>query len=73
MKIDIEDLKKVKIDKDDVLIVKYKHDGSSYPLERQTKILAKTFPNNKVLFIDINNADLVLCKAYRDFDEVKTL
>jgi len=73
MKIDIEDLKKIKIDKDDVLIIKTRQ--TLLPNQRKAieSNLKHIFTDNKILCYPEKDIELILCNYRRDFDEVKTL
>ena len=72
MKIDIEELKKVKIDPDDVLIVKSKE--SLFPTQREkiATTINKILPNNKIIVLDCD-LELILAKMRKNFDEVKPI
>lgn len=72
MKIDIEDLKKIKIDKDDVLFFRVKNMSKELADETK-KILDKMFPDNKIVILNSKNTEFILAQAHRDFDEVTTL
>ncbi len=48
----IEDLKKVKLDKDDVLVLCLKEMISENASNRIKKIISSVFPNNKLLILD---------------------
>jgi hypothetical protein len=51
MKIEIEELKKVKLNPDDVLIVKAAKDLTYLDKENSLKKLNNTFPNNKIIML----------------------
>lgn len=62
MTIDIEDLKKVKLDKDDVIILKVTHDVHKNHKEKLNSDFKRVFPNNYIVIIEKESIEFEIIK-----------